>query len=114
SQTHDELGPPEVSRPLILGADSNRGDAGCLEFFNASEEAFPGLHAFRGHAGLLEQGLVVPEHNFGDVTSNAVEVAIGCGEGGNTGGADIFLGRIAADILNRAQDAGSSLLIEYA
>ena len=43
SETDDQLGPPEVSRPLVLGAERERGDARILELLHGGEEPVPGL-----------------------------------------------------------------------
>ena len=65
-----------MHRPLLAGADDDRGDAGGLELLHGAEKIVPGLDVLGLHAGLLEQFLVVIEGDLADLERNADDLAV--------------------------------------
>ena len=68
---HHEIGVIKVHRPLLAGGDDDRGDARRLELLHRAEEVVPALDVFGLHPGLLEQLLVVIEHDLAQLERHA-------------------------------------------
>jgi hypothetical protein len=91
-----------VSRPPVLAADGDRGDAGILQCLDVLQELVP-RSRWSVDAGLGEENLVVPEAHHAEVEGNGIQSTVHL-EQAHGAGAEVAdpAGDLATDVADQA------------